>query len=229
MSDPRGGSMVSRLRPFTGYAVMVVAAVFLFLLIRARGETLRAPTGAIAPSVHAVREATPHLLFHLLLTLLVVIAVSRALGAVLRYVHQPPVMGEMIAGLLLGPSLLGRLLPAGLHRRLRAGHQPVLGSHPRADPGLRPGRAPLRPSRGPPPDRAAGCRSRAEPGGHRGRVRRPRRVGPGHGSHRHPRPLRRVPAGRHHSPRLAAGPRDDAPARGVRHPAAAAGLLPRHP
>ncbi len=111
MSATSGGPLASRLRPFTGYVAMVVAAVFLFLLIRARGETLRAPTGSIAPSVHAVREATPHLLFHLLLTLLVVIAVSRALGAALRHVQQPPVMGEMIAGLLLGPSLLGRLLP----------------------------------------------------------------------------------------------------------------------
>jgi Kef-type K+ transport system membrane component KefB len=50
-------------------------------------------------------------LLHVLLALVVVIAVSRALGSVFRWLRQPPVVGEVIAGILLGPSLLGRIAP----------------------------------------------------------------------------------------------------------------------
>ena len=46
------------------------------------------------------------------LQLAVILAVSRTCGwAVKRWLHQPPVIGEMIAGVLLGPSLLGVLAP----------------------------------------------------------------------------------------------------------------------
>jgi Kef-type K+ transport system membrane component KefB len=46
-----------------------------------------------------------------------VIAVSVLLGTVLRRVGQPAVIGQMLTGLLLGPSLLGRL-PGHLTRHL---------------------------------------------------------------------------------------------------------------
>jgi Kef-type K+ transport system membrane component KefB len=43
---------------------------------------------------------------------LVVLAVTaRLLGALMRRIGQPSVVGELFAGLLLGPSLLGKLLP----------------------------------------------------------------------------------------------------------------------
>jgi Kef-type K+ transport system membrane component KefB len=38
-----------------------------------------------------------------------VIAVAALLGAVARRLRQPTVVGQIIAGILLGPSLLGRL------------------------------------------------------------------------------------------------------------------------
>jgi Kef-type K+ transport system membrane component KefB/nucleotide-binding universal stress UspA family protein len=44
--------------------------------------------------------------------LVVIIAVARLLGALARRVHQPQVVAEMLAGILLGPSLLGLLAPA---------------------------------------------------------------------------------------------------------------------
>jgi Kef-type K+ transport system membrane component KefB len=50
-----------------------------------------------------------------LLTLIVQVAVvvmaARLVGALFRRFHQPQVMGEMVAGILLGPSLLGRAAP----------------------------------------------------------------------------------------------------------------------
>jgi Kef-type K+ transport system membrane component KefB len=49
---------------------------------------------------------------HVLLALVAVIICARAAGAVCKRFHQPPVMGEIIAGILLGPSLLGQLAPS---------------------------------------------------------------------------------------------------------------------
>jgi K+:H+ antiporter len=50
-------------------------------------------------------------LFHLLLALAAVIVVGRLLGPIFRAIGQPPVIGEVIAGIVLGPSLLGRVAP----------------------------------------------------------------------------------------------------------------------
>jgi len=47
----------------------------------------------------------------LLLALVVVILTARAVGAAFAWLRQPPVIGEVIAGILLGPSLLGRFAP----------------------------------------------------------------------------------------------------------------------
>jgi len=41
----------------------------------------------------------------------VIIAASRLLGLLFRRLHQPQVIGEIVAGILLGPSLLGWLAP----------------------------------------------------------------------------------------------------------------------
>jgi Kef-type K+ transport system membrane component KefB len=49
---------------------------------------------------------------NLLLALAVIIAVAHLFGALFRCIGQPPVVGEMIAGISLGPSLLGRVAPA---------------------------------------------------------------------------------------------------------------------
>lgn len=43
----------------------------------------------------------------LLLEIAVILVLSRILGALMRLIHQPQVVGEMIAGIMLGPSLLG--------------------------------------------------------------------------------------------------------------------------
>jgi len=50
----------------------------------------------------------------LLLQIVVIIFVARLFAAIFRKIGQPPVMGEMIAGILLGPSVLGLLLPRAM-------------------------------------------------------------------------------------------------------------------
>jgi Kef-type K+ transport system membrane component KefB len=51
-------------------------------------------------------------LHHVLLALVVIILCAQGLGWIFRKLRQPPVIGEMIAGILLGPSLLGRVFPS---------------------------------------------------------------------------------------------------------------------
>jgi Kef-type K+ transport system membrane component KefB len=53
----------------------------------------------------------PNLLL-LLVQIGVVVIAARMVGLLFRRIHQPQVMGEMVAGILLGPSLLGWAAPA---------------------------------------------------------------------------------------------------------------------
>ncbi len=50
-------------------------------------------------------------LFHLVLQIAVILVAARMVGFVFQKINQPQVMGEMVAGILLGPSLLGWLAP----------------------------------------------------------------------------------------------------------------------
>jgi Kef-type K+ transport system membrane component KefB len=50
-------------------------------------------------------------LLHLLLALAVLLALARALGALAERVGLPAIVGELLTGVLLGPSLLGWLAP----------------------------------------------------------------------------------------------------------------------
>ncbi|GAA2714078.1 cation:proton antiporter [Actinoplanes palleronii] len=66
---------------------------------------------------------TSHAVGQLLLGLAVIIVLARALGALARKIGQPPVIGEIIAGILIGPSIFGtlvsdRLFPADVRPAL---------------------------------------------------------------------------------------------------------------
>ncbi len=54
---------------------------------------------------------TEQLLFTVLLQLIVMIGAARLMHSLFRRMGQPGVVGEIVAGLLLGPSLLGYLFP----------------------------------------------------------------------------------------------------------------------
>ena len=97
-----------------GYPIMIGVAIGLFLLVRSAGSTLVAPVPAIAPAAAGATSTNADVLLHVLLALVVVIVAARVCGALCRRIHQPPVIGEVIAGILLGPSLLGRIAPAAM-------------------------------------------------------------------------------------------------------------------
>jgi Kef-type K+ transport system membrane component KefB len=54
---------------------------------------------------------TGHPLAQLLLAVAAVVALAKVLGAVVKRLGQPPVIGEIIAGITLGPSVLGAVWP----------------------------------------------------------------------------------------------------------------------
>jgi Kef-type K+ transport system membrane component KefB len=47
----------------------------------------------------------------LFLRMLVILVAAKAAALLFRWIHQPEVLGEMRAGILLGPSLLGHVAP----------------------------------------------------------------------------------------------------------------------
>jgi Kef-type K+ transport system membrane component KefB len=65
-----------------------------------------------ATAGHPVSRDPASTLFHVLLAMAVVAALAQVIGRLFTRMHQPAVVGEMLAGIMLGPSLLGRVSPA---------------------------------------------------------------------------------------------------------------------
>lgn len=79
-----------------------------------------ASLAALAAGVLAITRSTSNQaswdpLAHFLTAAAIVVLLSHLLGAALRPLHQQPVVGEVIGGILLGPSVLGAMLPAASH------------------------------------------------------------------------------------------------------------------
>src|SRR5688572_928814 len=74
---------------------------------------------AVAPSAESaftgftksLQTNFDHPLSRLLVQLLVIISLAQVAGRVCRSIGQPAVIGEIVTGILLGPSLLGLLAP----------------------------------------------------------------------------------------------------------------------
>lgn len=81
--------------------------------------------GDTARPASAARPSHPILL--LIAQLTVIVVTARVLGTLASYFRQPRVMGEMIAGLLLGPSLLGWVFPGASALLFPAESIPFLG------------------------------------------------------------------------------------------------------
>jgi Kef-type K+ transport system membrane component KefB len=124
-SEPRPpGTLASA----AAYGLLLAGTVCLFLLFRGWGEALTAP-GPQAPSAAVAEEPgqTLNTSFHVLLALAVIIITCRLVGRLFGYLGQPPVIGEVVAGILLGPSLLGRVSPEASAFLLPPAVAPYLG------------------------------------------------------------------------------------------------------
>jgi len=119
IARPKSAGRTARLRGNAktplGYAAMLAAAALIFVGIRWLGLRLAAPAGVAAGAGGGASGPAAGTLTHVLLALVVVLVAARSLGALFRRWQQPAVVGEMIAGILLGPSLLGRAAPGLSH------------------------------------------------------------------------------------------------------------------
>ena len=90
-----------------GYGLMVLIALGLIMLIMGYGATLVAPPAPATTVATAATTGGNEAFLQLLLALTAVIATGLLLGRIFGYLGQPPVIGEVVAGIVLGPSLLG--------------------------------------------------------------------------------------------------------------------------
>ncbi|ERJ72240.1 transporter, CPA2 family [Porphyromonas sp. oral taxon 278 str. W7784] len=67
--------------------------------------------GAFADFQTSVSHHADSTIGVLLLQILIILIAARAMGWLFRKIHQPAVIGEIVAGILLGPSLFGRVAP----------------------------------------------------------------------------------------------------------------------
>lgn len=76
-------------------------------------QTAEAPRAVTSdtPATAALLANFRHPLSILLLQLIVVVSAGKLLGWLFQRIRQPTVIGEMVAGIVLGPSLLGMALP----------------------------------------------------------------------------------------------------------------------
>src|SRR5687768_9743829 len=106
---------------------MVLAVIAIFLLIRDRGEVLTAPPPLAGSAIDLTKGASD-VFWHLLLALASVVAVGRLLARLFDRFGQPPVIGEVVGGILLGPSFLGFISPEASAYVLPSEVAPYLGA-----------------------------------------------------------------------------------------------------
>ena len=68
---------------------------------------------ALQQSVSNTRSDTSVIIF--IVEVLLMLILGRLLGELMRRLGQPEVLGQLIAGIVLGPTIFGNLLPAGYH------------------------------------------------------------------------------------------------------------------
>ncbi|MGE3315017.1 MAG: cation:proton antiporter [Planctomycetaceae bacterium] len=95
------------------YVAMIVGTAALFVAVRHYGEThLIAHQAAVTEPTTSPQAAPAHYaLFHVLVAMVAVIIVGRLVGIVSNWFGQPRVIGEIVGGILLGPSFLGWVSP----------------------------------------------------------------------------------------------------------------------
>src|SRR5262249_37151087 len=112
VTSPLASAMAtSRRQTVVAYAAFVIVPILGLLLVLRWGQSLPAISVGEASTAGGARATVLNLpLF--LIQIVVIVAMARGIGAVLRRVGQPAVVGEMVAGLALGPSVLGYFVPA---------------------------------------------------------------------------------------------------------------------
>ncbi len=100
------------------YLALLAAAVGVFFIVRWLGEgwdiSARFDSGS-APDTAITSEPQVDVVLHVLATLAAMVGLGHLLARVFQKMGQPPVIGEVVAGICLGPSVLGALAPEIMH------------------------------------------------------------------------------------------------------------------
>jgi Kef-type K+ transport system membrane component KefB len=141
-------SRPSNARNYLYYLILLAVFGIGIWLILSTGSKLNPPPSSRASSepvsptssATSVESATPQTYFGrvfkenlrtplgiLLLQIIVIIVAAKAFGEVFRKIGQPPVMGEMIAGIVLGPSVVGLISPQTMEFIFPASSMATLG------------------------------------------------------------------------------------------------------
>jgi len=113
-------------------AVALTAAAAALLAVAFAGGWLASahPAAQASTGASTVARAVPspvQLLWRLFLAVAVIAVLARMCGVLARRAGQPAVLGEIVAGLLLGPTVLSTLAPGVIHALLPAAVRPDLG------------------------------------------------------------------------------------------------------
>jgi Kef-type K+ transport system membrane component KefB len=119
--------MKKPVNPWIAYGLLVAVALFVISLVQGLGGNLEAPMGQGSAAPHGTARLQSDLLFHVLLALTAVMALGRLMGTLFRRLGQPAVIGETLAGIMLGPSLMGRILPEAGNYLFPGSVAPFLG------------------------------------------------------------------------------------------------------
>lgn len=105
-------------RTFWMYLLLICVLVTLIVWVLVQGTKLEAPGVAIVSNNSPATSFLPDLskamqvpLALFILQIITIILVARMAGYVAAQINQPQVVGEIVAGIILGPSLLGWIAP----------------------------------------------------------------------------------------------------------------------
>ena len=129
---PPGLASPPLVHPAIAYVVLVGLPAIGILLVLQMGAGLT----ATAASATATMSVGPMLaardivlrLDSFLIQIVIILGLTQMLGLALRKISQPAVVGEMLAGILLGPSVLGALWPTAYASLFPAGSVRFLAS-----------------------------------------------------------------------------------------------------
>ena len=116
-----------KLPVFSVYLVMLLVAGIAFYFINLKGQLLISPTQSLPSVMSDQAHAQMNSLIQILLALSVVIITAQAMGALFHLLGQPLVIGEVVGGIVLGPSLLGKYFPQIQETVLPVSSLPFLG------------------------------------------------------------------------------------------------------
>ncbi len=111
---------MKRLKDIVFYSISLVVFAIAVIWIVGEGHVLEIYNGVISHKgdsspwltfTNSISQNFTHPLALLLLQIIVILIVSRIFAFIFVKIGQPTVIGEIVAGILLGPSLLGLLFP----------------------------------------------------------------------------------------------------------------------